>query len=236
MLNTILFDLDATLLPLDMDEFVQTYFHEMGIMFHDLIDGRLLTKYVMECTELMVKNTEDRRNEEVFFTRFAELIDGDLAVYQARFDEFYDTRFLNVRSCTHQSESMIKAVKLLQAKGYDLVLATNPLFPMKANHHRINWAGFSPDDFSYISSFEMNTYCKPNLNYYREVLDAINRSPEECMMVGNDVLEDMVIGKLGVTTYLIEDHMLNKHNVEIVADERGRYGDFLKYVEKLGKL
>ena len=236
MLNTILFDLDATLLPMEMDEFVQKYFHEMGVMFHDLIDGKLLAKYVMECTELMVKNTEDRRNEEVFFTRFSELIDGDLVVYQARFDEFYDTRFLNVRSCTHQNESMIKAVKLFQEKGYDLVLATNPLFPMKANHHRIRWAGLSPDDFSYIASFESNTYCKPNLDYYREILTAINKSPEDCMMVGNDALEDMVAGNLGIKTFLVEDYLLNKHHVEIKADHRGLYDDFYAFVERLTDL
>ena len=236
MLNTILFDLDATLLPMDMDEFVQKYFHEMGKMFHDLIDGRVLAKYVMECTELMVKNVEDLRNEDVFFTRFSELIDGDLEVYQARFDEFYDTLFLNARSTTQQSQAMIKAVKLLQDKGYKLVLATNPLFPMKANHHRINWAGFSPDDFSYIPSFENNKYCKPNLDYYREVLGAIKRSPDECMMVGNDALEDMVAAKLGIKTYLIENHLLNKHQVEIKADHRGFYDDFYAFAQELPDL
>ena len=236
MFNTILFDLDATLLPMNQDEFVQRYFHEMAKMFHDMIDGRLLAKYVMECTELMIKNLEDLRNEDVFMTRFSELIDGDLEVYQARFDKFYDTLFLNVQPTTYQSKSMIKAVKLLKVKGYNLVLATNPLFPMKANHHRIDWAGLSPDDFSYISSYESNKYCKPNLEYYSEVLSAINRSPEECMMVGNDALEDMVAAKLGIKTYLIEDHLLNKHNVEIKADYQGRYEDFYTFVEGLPNL
>ena len=236
MLNTILFDLDATLLPMNMDEFIQKYFHEMAKMFHDLIDGNLLAKYIMESTECMIKNTEDRRNEEVFFERFSELINGDLGVFQTRFDEFYDTGFLNVRLSTHQNESMIKAVNLLQDKGYTLVLATNPLFPMKANHHRINWAGLSPDDFSYISSFENNKYCKPNLDYYREVLSEINRTAEECMMVGNDALEDMVAAKLGIKTYLIEDHMLNKHNVEIKADHRGWSNDFYTFVKALPDL
>jgi len=236
MLNTILFDLDATLLPMNQDEFAQKYFHEMAKMFHDLIDGRLLAKYVMECTELMVKNLEDRWNEDVFMTRFSELIDGDLEVYQARFDKFYDTLFLNVQPTTYQSESMIKAVKLLKVKGYNLALATNPIFPMKANHHRIDWAGLSPDDFSYISSYESNKYCKPNLEYYREVLSEINRSPEECMMVGNDALEDMVAAKLGIKTYLIEDHLLNKHHVEIKADHRGLYDDFYAFVQALPDL
>jgi FMN phosphatase YigB (HAD superfamily) len=233
MINTILLDLDGTVLPMEMDEFIQKYFYEMGIMFHDMIDAKLLAGYVMDSTSHMIKNLEDRTNEDVFFTRFAELIDGDLEVFKARFDEFYDTRFLNVRSTTHQNKHMINAIKLLKEKGYEVVLATNPLFPMKANHHRINWAGFSPDDFSYISSFEANRYCKPNLAYYREVLTAINKTPEECMMVGNDAHEDMVVAKLGMKTYLIEDHMLNHHDVEIKADHRGKYEDFYAFVQAL---
>ncbi len=232
-INTILFDLDATVLPMDMDTFVQKYFHEMAIHFHDLIDGRELAKIVMTCTEIMVKNTEDRRNEAVFFEHFAKMIEGDVKVYQDRFDTFYDSGFLNAEAATLKNEDMIKSIKLLKGKGYTLALATNPLFPMKANHHRVRWAGLSPDDFSYISSIENNNYCKPQLDYYREVLSAIGKTPDECMMVGNDALEDMIAGKLGIKTWLIEDHMLNKHGVEIQADERGSYADFRAFVERM---
>lgn len=236
MLNTVLLDLDATVLPMNMDEFVQKYFHEMAKMFNDLIDGKLLAGYVMNSTEHMIRNLEDRSNEEVFFERFAELIDGDVKVFQNRFDEFYDAGFLNAKSATQQSETMINAAKLLQKKGYTLVLATNPLFPMRANHHRIAWAGLSPDDFTYISSIENNNYCKPHLEYYREVLEAIGKNPEDCMMVGNDALEDMIAAKLGIKTYLVEDHLLNKHNVEIKADHRGKYEDFYLFVKELPDL
>jgi len=68
------------------------------------------------------------------------------------------------------------------------------------------------------------------------VLSEINRSPEECMMVGNDALEDMVAAKLGIKTYLIEDHLLNKHHVEIKADHRGLYDDFYAFVQALPDL
>ena len=236
MINTILFDLDGTVLPMNMDTFIQTYFHEMGKYFHDLIDGRLLAKHVMESTEVMVKNTEKRRNEDVFFEHFAMMIEGDIKVYQDRFDAFYDSGFLNAEAATLKNEDMIKAIKLLQEKGYTLVLATNPLFPMKANYHRVRWAGLSPDDFFYISSIELNRYCKPNLDYYREVLTAIAKSPQECIMVGNDALEDMIAGKLGIKTWLIEDHMLNKHGLEVVADDRGSYTDFLNFAKALPQI
>ena len=236
MINTILFDLDGTVLPMDFDGFMQRYFHEMGKMFHDMIDGRLLAGHIMESTGYMVNNLEDRPNEDKFMERFSELIGGDITAYRKRFDAFYDTLFLNVRQTTQQNDSMIKAIKLLKEKGYNVVLATNPIFPMKANHHRIRWAGLVPDDFSYISSFESNRYCKPNPEYYREVLSEIGKSPDECMMVGNDALEDMAAAKLGIKTYLIEDHMLNLHHVEIKADHRGRYDDFYAFVRALPRL
>lgn len=236
MINTILFDLDGTLLPMDFDAFMERYFYEMGKMFHDMIDGRLLAGYIMESTRYMVNNLEDRRNEEKFMKRFSELIDGDVTAYQKRFDAFYSTLFLNARQTTYQNDSMIKALRLVKSKGYNIVLATNPLFPMQANHHRIHWAGLVPDDFSYISSFENNKYCKPNLEYYREVLLAINRSPEECMMVGNDAHENMAAGNLGIKTYLVENHLLNIHDIEIKADHRGMYEDFYIYVQALPDL
>ncbi|MDD3966957.1 MAG: HAD family hydrolase [Candidatus Neomarinimicrobiota bacterium] len=233
MINTILFDLDGTVLPMDLDAFMQRYFHEMGKMFHDMIDGRLLAKYVMESTSYMVSNLEDRLNEDKFMARFSQLIGADITVYRKRFDAFYDTLFLNVRETTQQNDSMIKAIRLIKNKGYNAVLATNPLFPMKANHHRIRWAGLSPEDFSYISSFESNRYCKPNPEYYREVLSAIDRTADECMMVGNDALEDLAAAKLGIKTYLIENHLLNPHHAGINADHRGSYEDFYAFVRAL---
>ena len=69
---------------------------------------------------------------------------------------------------------------LLKEKRYKVVLATNPLFPMVANHHRIRWAGFEPSEFEYISSFESNYSCKPHLEYYNEVLENINKEAENC--------------------------------------------------------
>jgi hypothetical protein len=43
----------------------------------------------------------------------------------------------------------------------------------------------------------------------------------------------MVVAKLGMKTYLIEDHMLNHHDVEIKADHRGKYEDFYAFVQAL---
>ena len=60
----------------------------------------------------------------------------------------------------------------------------------------------------------------------------LERNPE-CMMVGNDVLEDLISGDLGIKTYLITDHMLNCKNIEIKADHIGSYIDFLKFAKEI---
>lgn len=232
-LNTILFDLDGTLLPMDMDNFTKIYFEQLGIYFKDLIDPKTLGKSIWASTETMVKNLEHKTNEEVFMSDFAKRIHGDLNIYQERFDKFYDTCFLEAKSAVFENPYIQKSVALLQKKGYKLVVATNPLFPLKAIQHRIKWAGFKVEDFSYITHYEKNHYCKPQIQYYEEVLRDIKKTPEECMMVGNDVQEDLVAGKLGIKTFLIKDYILHRTDDKIPADYIGSYVDFYKFAEEL---
>jgi FMN phosphatase YigB (HAD superfamily) len=122
---------------------------------------------------------------------------------------------------------------MLWEKGYSVVIATNPLFPLKAIHHRIRWAGFEPSEFDYVSHYEKNHYCKPQIKFYEEILADIYKNPEECMMVGNDVQEDLVAGKLGLKTFLIKDHLLHRTEEEIAADYQGSYVDFYEFVQGL---
>lgn len=236
MINTILLDLDGTVLPLDMDLFMTIYFNEMSKVFNDLPDHEMLVKNIWAATNAAVKNTEKVTNEEVFMKAYDELIVGDLEEHKKRFELFYDEGFLKTKKSVQENEWIRISVKILKEKGYELVLATNPIFPMKAIHHRIRWAGFEPGDFSYISSFERNHYCKPQIKFYEEVLGAIGKRPEECMMVGNDVQEDMVVGKIGIKTYLINEHLLHRTEDPIHVDYQGNYEDFYHFVETLPRI
>ena len=233
MLDTILFDLDGTLLPLDMDKFTEIYFKEMGYMFKDMIEPRLLVKHIWTATQEMVENTEYKTNEEVFMDKFSELIGGDIYEYRKQFDDFYDTLFHKTREAA-QSNTLIKEIiNILKEKNYRLVIATNPLFPRKAIHHRIEWAGLDRKDFIYITSYEDNHYCKPQLQYYKEVLDAIGRKPEQCMMVGNDVQEDLIALQLGIKTFLVRNHMIHRTQEDIETTHEGYYEDLYEFVKGL---
>ena len=233
MRDTFLFDLDGTLLPMDFNKFMELYFYNLGVHFNEEIDPKLLSKYIMDATNVMVMNNNGESNEDKFMNHFATLIGDDISGYREQFDVFYDTIFENVKASTYQSQEMIDSVRILKEKGYKVVIATNPLFPMKANHHRIRWAGFDKDDFEYISSFELNNYCKPHLEYYNEVLESIDKKPEQCYMIGNDVSDDLPAGKLGIETYLITDCEVNTKKVLVKADNIGTYKDFYDFVLKL---
>jgi len=234
--DTVLFDLDGTLLPLDADEFIKIYFGEMGPYFADLIEPEKLVKYVWAGTKAMVENLEEHKtNEAVFMECFGRLVDKDLELYKERFNTFYDTGFLKVRKSVRSEPAIREAVSILKMKGYSLCIATNPLFPKKAILHRIAWAGLDAADFDYISHYEQNCYCKPNIEFYREVLAAIGKKPEQCFMVGNDVQEDMIASSLGIETFLVTNYLINRSD-EIVCDHQGDYKDFLNFCSSLPKV
>lgn len=232
-MNTILFDLDGTLLPMDTKKFENIYFQELCLHFKDIIPKDKLINYVWQSTAAMVNNSGLKTNEEVFYESFGNYVGGNIQSFIDEFNTFYDTSFLKVRESVNDVAAIQESVRILKEKGYNLVVATNPLFPEKAIFQRIRWAGFNVTEFSYVSTFEKNHYCKPQLNYYKEILKDIGRTPEECLMVGNDVQEDLVAGKLGIKTFLIKDNILHRTDDEILCDYMGSYADFLSFINTL---
>jgi FMN phosphatase YigB (HAD superfamily) len=123
---------------------------------------------------------------------------------------------------------------LLKSKGIRIVLATNPLFPAIATHSRARWAGLHPEDFELITTYENSRHCKPNPDYYRDILETLKVRPEECVMVGNDVGEDMIAGELGMQVFLLTDCLINKHNADISRYPQGSFDALLDFIGGLG--
>lgn len=235
-MNTILFDLDGTLLPIDMKIFEKIYFKTLCEYFSDIMDAESLINHIWSSTKVMVENTEPLTNEDIFMKDFSSRVKDKFPIFKNGFNDYYNSSFLKMKSAVNFIEDLRNSVLSLKDKGYKLVLATNPLFPKDAINHRISWAGFSPDFFDYITYFEHNHYCKPQLKYYEEILRDINKKPEECLMVGNDVQEDLIAGKLGIKTYLITDNLLHKSDESICCDYKGSYMEFVNFLNSLPSL
>lgn len=234
MITTILFDLDGTLLPVDMNVFIKEYLKGLGSKLKDYFEPKELSKLVLECTnQMLVSNDLEKTNEEVFFDHFYKNTNHMPETLRPVFEDFYINEFSKLKEFTSENHLIKESVRILKDKGYNLVVATNPLFPKKAITNRIEWAGLNTKDFSLITSFENMHFCKPNIEYYREILEQIKRDPTECMMIGNDVEEDMVSKKLGLKTFLIEDNIIKRGDDLSNIDYKGNYEDFYKFVLEL---
>jgi FMN phosphatase YigB (HAD superfamily) len=232
-LTTFFFDLDGTLLPINGKKFEELYFGGLCELFADLYSPEEFTTLLWGATKVMISDTSPATNEEAFMEALGKLVNGNLDEMKQRLEIFYKTGFDKVREAVIENADVHTSIGILKDKGYDLVIATNPMFPRLAIEKRIDWTGLKRSDFSYVSSFEDNHYCKPQPMFFQELLDILKKTPEEVIMVGNDVEEDLIAGKLGIKTYLVTNHSINRKNKEVVADHIGDYTDFLKFVETL---
>ena len=124
----------------------------------------------------------------------------------------------------------IHTVKWIKNQGFRIALATNPLFPSIATETRICWTGLEPDEFEFFTTYENSNFCKPNLDYYREVLEKAGLNGEDCLMVGNDVGEDMVASELGMKVFLLTPCLINKHGADISVYPQGGFSELLEFV------
>lgn len=235
-MRNILFDLDGTLLPMDVEEFTQKYFgYIVQTMNNNNRDGKAILKAIGIGVEAIIKNDGSLKNDVLFWDTFEKVSGISRNEIESEFTLFYENVFDKINSGI-QSPNMIQAVSILKEKGYKLYLTTNPLFPRIATEKRVKWAGLNIEDFELITTFENSSFCKPNINYYKEVLESQNLDISECMMVGNDVKEDGIVETLGIDVYLVNDYLLNKYNLDINTKWLGSSEDFLSFVNDLPSL
>ncbi|MGI6710629.1 MAG: HAD family hydrolase [Bacilli bacterium] len=237
MIDTIIFDLDGTLLPIDEDVFIKKYFGLLSVKFTHLgIQKEKFIEAIWKGTMAMRKNDGSKSNEEAFWNLFTVEIGFKKEELEDMFIDFYTNDFDLVKDSSKQNTLSKEVIKVLKKKKYKIVLATNPLFPRLAVEKRIAWAGLNKEDFSFITSYENSSFCKPNLNYYQEVLEKINKTPEQCIMVGNDAKEDMIVSTLGVKTFLVTDCLINLDNIDISKFENGDFNNLVNFINKLPNL
>lgn len=234
MIKVVLFDLDGTLLPMDQDKFIEAYFGGLAkkLAPHGY-DPKLLIGGIGAGIKAMVTNDGHVTNEEAFWNSFSALLGEGTRKDEPIFRDFYENEFQNVKNSCGYDELARKVIDTIKAKEKRIVLATNPLFPAIATESRIRWAGLVPEDFELYTTYENSHFCKPNPQYYLEILEKIGVAPEECLMVGNDVAEDMVTETLGMKVFLLTDCIINKDEKDISVYPNGGFEALLSYLEEV---
>lgn len=236
MIKVILFDLDGTLLQMDQDLFIKTYF---GGLVKKLVplgyDKDTLVKGIWAGTGAMVNNDGKRTNEKVFWDTFVKICGDKIMNDISTFDDFYANDFDGVSIVAEKKTDAPWAVNEIKKMGYRIALATNPVFPAIATQKRTRWAGLSVDAFELYTSYENSRFCKPNQNYYKDILTALGVNRDECLMVGNDVNDDMVCEEYGMKVFLITKYLINPQGKDISHYPQGDFHDLVNYVSSLGE-
>ncbi len=233
-ITTVLFDLDGTLLPMDQDTFIKAYFGGLaGKMAPHGYDSETLINAIWSGTKAMIINIGEKMNEEVFWEVFNKILGKEIGDDQKYFDEFYANDFCKVQASCGYNPKAAETVLAIKERGFRIALATNPFFPSTATEQRISWTGLLPSDFELYTTYENSHYCKPNLNYYKEVMSRLGVVPEECLMVGNDVGEDMIAETLGMKVFLLTDCIINKENKDISIYPHGSFDELMEFIKTL---
>jgi len=205
VINTLLFDLDDTLLGNDMGTFLPAYFGRLGAAFAATPGSERLVPEMLSATQAMMANQDpERRLIDVFADCFSQGTAWSRADWEPRFEQFYAGGYRDLRTVTTPRPEARQVLEWAIARGYQVAIATNPLFPSAAMNERLRWAGLDNLPFALVTSVDSSHFAKPRPEFYAEVLARLGRKPEQALMIGNDWDNDIVpAAALGMITYWV---------------------------------
>ncbi|MHA1945708.1 MAG: HAD family hydrolase [Candidatus Hodarchaeales archaeon] len=219
-ISTLLFDLDNTLIMFDERAFIPIYGRHVHAYFNEEIPSyEKFMKLFLQSTHMMLqKGPEGFTNNEKFAANFAPKVNLSNEEILKRFFHFYENGFDALKDIISPAPKAQELIRFA-SKHFNIVAATNPLFPAIATEKRLLWGGIGSVDIPWLEVTSADNYstAKPYLEYYKELLTNINKTPSECLMIGNDKVNDMVAGQLGIKTFLIESD--NDESAKIIKTD-----------------
>ena len=233
--RAVFFDLDGTLLPMEIDEFMRSYFGALGAYVARFgVPFEAFKAGMLAGIKNMASHDDGRPNDQAFWEGFFAHVDAGACDWGEELASFYEHEFGALGQGVAPNPAAARAVEALAAKGYPLVLATMPMFPERAVRWRLAWAGVDADRFARITTFDNSTSVKPKPAYYAESLAAAGLAGADVLMVGNNTVEDLAACALGADAFLVTDHLLDPTGGFDASSVRsGTMEEFAAWVEKL---
>lgn len=203
---SLLLDLDNTLLDNDMmGTFLPAYLKSLSRSFPQ-IPGDLFVKKLLFATQAMITKAQPRLTlEQAFDQVFYPALGIPKSEALPVLNRFYEEEFGKLSYLSQVKPAAAQLVQRALEVGWDVVIATNPIFPKKAIQHRLDWAGISADlPLAKITSYESFHFTKPNPAYYAEILAQLGNPEQPAVMVGDSLQDDLLPASvLGIPGFLV---------------------------------
>ncbi len=211
MLKAVCFDMDDTLLSINLGAFIAVLMKDESGLIADIGRRNPLSMMAAWGGAMLDLNNNarpagDERTNYAFFCDVIRERSGvalDDPVVADAF-AFYEREILPCRNdaliaaCPRAGAH--EAVEAVLARGLRIALLTNPSFTVDCIRCRMGWGGMLDMPFELVTTMENSTRCKPSPAYYLESLEELGLTPDEVLMVGNDPKRDFPTPDCGIQT------------------------------------
>ncbi|MEZ4484441.1 MAG: HAD family hydrolase [Syntrophotaleaceae bacterium] len=230
-IQAILFDLDGTLLNIEMDAYVSGYVRELARHFSDLASHcRFADTVVAAAFDLLKAEDGGQTMEDLFLSLLEERLGIDARLFRQRLQEFCADGLARLAPLVRPFPMARRILQHCFDNGLQVIIATNPVFPRPVVEARLKWGQLDDFPFDLITSYENCRFCKPHRQYFFDILDSLDLQPRQTIMVGNDTEYDLPAQQAGLKTFLLDTCLLDRHNRSDHADFRGSHRDLLELV------
>jgi FMN phosphatase YigB (HAD superfamily) len=233
---TLLLDLDDTLLVNDIRKFLPAYLKAFAAFTEDEVPPEQFVQALLAGTERMLTNRRpDCTLRDIFDETFFPATRLDRSSFEPLAERFYREIFPSLRSLTQPDPDARPLVEQALERGYQLAIATDPLFPRSAIEQRLAWAGLPADKYPFklIPSYQSMHFSKSEAAYYAEILADMGWPNGPVVMVGDSYERDITPAqRMGLPVFWI-----NGRGGEIVNGGQpvgsGKLGEVLEWIDSL---
>ncbi len=230
-IEAILFDLDGTLLNVEMDAYISGYVRGLARHFSDLANRcRFADTVVASAFDLLNADQGEQTMEELFLTLIEERLGIDGTLFCDRLNQFCNNGLQRLAPLVRPFPLVRKILQECFDSGLRVIVATNPFFPLPVVEARLKWGQLDDFPFELITSYENSRFCKPHRQYFVDILHSQRLNPQKAIMVGNDTEYDLPAQRAGLSTFLLDTCLIDRNNRSAHADFCGSHQDLLELV------
>jgi len=200
-LRCLLFDLDGTLLDIDGEQFLDDYVAALAPYFQRWADVDVFTRSVMAASVPIFGLHPHETNGEVFRNHLSRHLGMAPSVVDETMGRFHREAMDAMPIRRGPIADARPCVEAALRGGFQVAVATTPIYQPAVVALRLRWAGLEDIPWSLVTHSENMHTCKPDVDYFAEAASLLGIPPTQCLMIGDDRLQDMPAAKCGMHVY-----------------------------------